>query len=47
MTYVVHEVAHTAEGENEEVYLLDEKALAGLIRYTEVFPQPLEGGHGR
>lgn len=38
-TYVVHEVTHTTECEDEEVYLLDELALAGLILYMEVLPQ--------
>jgi hypothetical protein len=45
-TYVVGEVAQTAECEDEEVDLLDELALARLIICIEVLPQS-RSCHGR
>lgn len=35
-THIIHEVAHTTEGENEEVNLLDQKPLSWLVVRTEV-----------
>lgn len=44
--YVVHEVAHATEGEDEEVNLLYEEALAWLVVRVEVLAQP-GSRHGR
>lgn len=38
-TYIVHEIAHATESEDEEINLLDQKTLARLILRMEILAQ--------